>query len=51
MPTQLWGETTWPTVLGEGASLTPWLGLAAYAALFTALAVWGYRRDEITHYA
>ena len=46
LPTRLWGELTWPAVLGETASLTPLLGLAAYAVLFAALAVWGYRRDE-----
>ncbi len=51
LPTRLWGETVWPAVLGETASITHWLGLAAYAVLFAALAVWGYRRDEIAHYA
>ena len=60
LPTRLWGNITWPAVLGEttlttslttGASLTDWLGLAAYATLFAALAVWGYRRDEVTQYA
>ena len=51
MPTRLWGEVTWPAVLGETASLTDWFGLAAYAAIFAALAVWGYRRDEGTKYA
>ena len=33
------------------ASLTDWLGLAAYAVLFAALAVWGYRHDEVSHHA
>jgi ABC-2 type transport system permease protein len=54
LPTRLWGNITWPSVLGDTTSLTAsfntsladWLGLAAYAALFAALAVWGYRRDE-----
>jgi len=56
LPTRLWGEITWPAVLGDTtttpttASLTDWLGLAAYAILFAALAVWGYRRDEGTKY-
>jgi ABC-2 type transport system permease protein len=61
LPTRLWGNITWPAALGDTttlttsltttASLTDWLGLAAYATLFSALAVWGYRRDEVTHYA
>ena len=55
LPTRLWGEITWPAVLGDTASLTTspadWLGLAGYAVLFAALAVWGYRRDEGTKYS
>ena len=61
LPTRLWGNITWPAVLGDAttqatsltttASLTDWLGLAAYGVLFAALAVWGYRRDEGTKYA
>ena len=51
MPTRLWGELSWPAVLGETGSVTDWLGLVAYGVLFAALAVWGYRRDEGTHYA
>ena len=61
LPTRLWGNITWPAVLGDTttlttsltttASLTDWLGLAGYAVLFAALAVWGYQRDEGTNYA
>ena len=50
LPTRLWGDITWPALLGETSALTGssanWLGLAGYAALFAVLAVWGYRRDE-----
>ena len=61
LPTRLWGNITWPAVLGDtttvttsltsSASLTDWLGLAGYAVLFATLAVWGYQRDEGTKYA
>jgi hypothetical protein len=33
-------------VQGRGSSLGDWLGRAAWAAGFTVLAAWGYRRDE-----
>ena len=61
LPTRLWGNITWPAILGDTttvttsltstASLADWLGLVAYAVLFATLAVWGYRRDEGTKYA
>jgi ABC-2 type transport system permease protein len=50
LPTRLWGEATWAAVLGRSAPLEDWLGLAAWAVGFAALALWGYRRDEGTSY-
>jgi ABC-2 type transport system permease protein len=50
LPTRLWGELTWAAVQGQTSSLRDWLGLAAWAAGFAALAGWGYRRDEGTSY-
>jgi ABC-2 type transport system permease protein len=50
LPTRLWGELTWAAVQGQAASLSDWLGLAAYAVGFAVLAGWGYRRDEGTSY-
>jgi ABC-2 type transport system permease protein len=50
LPTRLWGELTWTAVQGQAASLGDWLGLAAWAAGFAMLAVWGYRRDEGASY-
>ena len=51
LPTRQWGEVVWWAV-GEG-SLAPWApaGLAASTAVFAALAVWGYRRDEGARYS
>ena len=51
LPTRQWGEVVWWAV-GEG-SLAPWApaGLAASTAVFAALAVWGYRRDEGERYS
>lgn len=50
LPTRLWGELTWAAVQGQAASLSDWLGLAAYAVGFAVLAGWGYRRDEGASY-
>jgi ABC-2 type transport system permease protein len=50
LPTRQWGEIVWAPALGRGWELWPWLGLAAYAAGFGALASWGYRRDEGQRY-
>jgi ABC-2 type transport system permease protein len=50
LPTRLWGEVTWAAVQGQAASLSDWLGLAAWAVGFAILAGWGYRRDEGTSY-
>ena len=33
-------------MLGQPSTLEDWLGLAAWAVGFAALALWGYRRDE-----
>ena len=46
LPTRLWGEVVWTGVREMPWTPGPWLGLLAYAALFGALATWGYRRDE-----
>ena len=45
-PTRQWGDVLWPAVAGAPWSSAHWLLLAAYAAGFTALAAWGFRRDE-----
>jgi ABC-2 type transport system permease protein len=50
LPTRLWGELTWAAVQGQAASLSDWLGLAAWAVGFAVLAGWGYRRDEGASY-
>ena len=50
LPTRQWGEIVWAPALDQGWELWPWLGLAAYAAAFGALAGWGYRRDEGQRY-
>jgi ABC-2 type transport system permease protein len=36
----------WPAVLGTPWHVQHWLALFGFAALFAALAAWGYRRDE-----
>jgi ABC-2 type transport system permease protein len=45
-PTRQWGDVLWPAVAGSAWSGRHWLALLAYTALFGAVAVWGYRRDE-----
>lgn len=45
LPTRLWGELAWSSIEAEAWHLANWLGLAGYAVLFGALAVWGYRRE------
>jgi ABC-2 type transport system permease protein len=50
LPTRQWGEIVWAPALDQRWELWPWLGLAAYAAAFGALAGWGYRRDEGQRY-
>jgi ABC-2 type transport system permease protein len=50
LPTRQWGEIVWAPALGQGWTLWPWLGLAAYSAAFGVLAAWGYRRDEGQRY-
>jgi ABC-2 type transport system permease protein len=50
LPTRQWGEIVWRPVIGEPWEWWPWLGLSLYAAVFGALAAWGYRRDEGQNY-
>jgi ABC-2 type transport system permease protein len=50
LPTRQWGEIVWAPVLARAWDWWPWLGLSVYAAVFGALAAWGYRRDEGQHY-
>lgn len=45
-PTRQYGELVWAAVSGDAWTSTAFLTLAAYAALFGALAIWGYRRSE-----
>ena len=45
-PTRQWGDVLWEAVGGVGWSARHWLALLGYTALFAALAMWGYRRDE-----
>ena len=46
VPTRQWGDLLWAAVAGTRMRLTHWIALVAYAALFAAIAAWGYRRDE-----
>jgi ABC-2 type transport system permease protein len=50
LPTRQWGEIVWAPVIGEPWEWWAWLGLSVYAAVFGALAAWGYRRDEGQNY-
>jgi ABC-2 type transport system permease protein len=49
-PTRQWGDLLWPAVAGASWSAVHWLLLAAYTAAFTALAAWGFRRDELQRF-
>lgn len=49
-PTRQWGDVLWPAVAGDPWRVTHWLLLAGYAGLFTALAAWGFRRDELQRF-
>ncbi|HVH51439.1 MAG TPA: ABC transporter permease [Gaiellaceae bacterium] len=46
VPTRQWGDLLWAAVGGAPLRASHWLALIAYAAIFTAIAAWGYRRDE-----
>jgi ABC-2 type transport system permease protein len=46
VPTRQWGDLLWAAVGGAPVRASHWLALAAYAAIFAAIAAWGYRRDE-----
>jgi ABC-2 type transport system permease protein len=46
LPTRRWAEVLWASVDGRPWRAADWLWLGGYAALFGALAAWGYRRDE-----
>jgi len=46
VPTRQWGDLLWAAVGGTPLHASHWLALAAYAAIFAAIAAWGYRRDE-----
>lgn len=46
LPTRRWGELVWAATGASAWSPLDVLFLAAYAAAFGALALWGYRRDE-----
>ena len=45
-PTRQWGDILWAAVEGRPWRVASWLVLAGYLALFTAVAMSGYRRDE-----
>lgn len=45
LPTRQWGDAVWQALRG-GWGGAHWLPLLGFAALFAALAAWGYRRDE-----
>lgn len=49
-PTRQWGDVLWQAAEGVPWSWRHWLALAAYTGGFTALAIWGYRRDEGQRY-
>lgn len=49
-PTRQWGDVLWPAVVGDPWGATHWLLLAGYAGGFTALAAWGFRRDELQRF-
>jgi ABC-2 type transport system permease protein len=46
VPTRQWGDLLWASVGGTPLRASHWLALTAYAAIFAAIAAWGYRRDE-----
>ena len=46
VPTRQWGDLLWAAVGGTPLRASHWLALGAYAAIFAAIAAWGYRRDE-----
>ena len=46
VPTRQWGDLLWAAVGGGPLRWSHWLALTAYAAIFAAIAAWGYRRDE-----
>lgn len=50
LPTRQFGELLW-SIVTPGNRLGPALGLCAYAAIFGALTIAGYRRDEHRRYA
>ncbi len=49
-PTREYGELVWAAVLGQPWKPAPFIGLAAFAVVFAAVAVIGYRRDEGVKY-
>lgn len=49
-PTRQWGDILWPAVAGAPWGATHWLLLAGYAGGFTALAAWGFSRDELQRF-
>jgi ABC-2 type transport system permease protein len=50
LPTRQWGDVLWPAATGAPWQPEHWAALAAYTALFAAVAAWGYRRDEGERY-
>ncbi len=50
LPTRQFGELAWAAVEGRDWPLSAWLWVGGYAAVFGALATWGYRRDEGVKY-
>ncbi len=50
LPTRALADVLTATVSGNPFSPRPWAVLIAFAALFAATAVWGYRRDEGRHF-
>lgn len=51
LPTRRMVELAWSAVGGRPMLAEHWGMLAAYAVLFAALALWGYRRDEGNRYS
>ncbi len=50
MPTRHFGELAWSAVAGTPLPISSVLWLAAYTAIFGALALWGYRSNERDRY-
>lgn len=49
-PTRQWGDILWPAVTGASWSMSHWLLLGGYGAVFAVVAAWGFRRDELQRF-